>query len=167
LSAKKNHQGEPTVHLASELSEVVPRMKADLANDFNVPGALSHLFTAIRLINKEYLDENGKYLDKSFLGKEEIVLIENIIAFSKEALGCFHFFSEPDIRQFLTRLSSFRNHLKGGEGQHDQVEKLIKERKEARITKNWSRADEIRNALDALNVEVKDAPDGTTTWRFK
>ncbi|MDX1438445.1 MAG: cysteine--tRNA ligase [Rubricoccaceae bacterium] len=48
----------------------------------------------------------------------------------------------------------------------EQVEALLTQRAEARDSKNWARADEIRNELDALGVEVMDSPKGTT-WRKK
>jgi len=48
----------------------------------------------------------------------------------------------------------------------DLVEKLIKEREEAREKKNWSKADEIREKLDNFGVEVRDGAKGTE-WRIK
>jgi cysteinyl-tRNA synthetase len=45
-----------------------------------------------------------------------------------------------------------------------RVESLIKERTEARKMKNFARADEIRNELNATKVELNDRPDGTTEW---
>jgi len=47
------------------------------------------------------------------------------------------------------------------------IEKLIVERKEARASKNWGRADEIRKELDASGIVLKDSPDGTITWSYK
>ena len=48
----------------------------------------------------------------------------------------------------------------------EKVEALIVERTEARSQKNWARADEIRDELDALKVEIQDSAEGTT-WRKK
>jgi len=45
------------------------------------------------------------------------------------------------------------------------VEPLLKERSEARISKDWGRADEIRNKLNELGVVVEDSPDGPT-WKI-
>ena len=47
-----------------------------------------------------------------------------------------------------------------------QVEDLLKQRAEARAAKNWPEADRIRDALNALNVEVMDSPTGPT-WKLK
>ena len=58
----------------------------------------------------------------------------------------------------------------GGEADDDdlaeQVEALIVQRTEARANKDWSRADAIRDELDALGVEVMDSASGTE-WRRK
>jgi cysteinyl-tRNA synthetase len=47
-----------------------------------------------------------------------------------------------------------------------QVEDLLKQRAEARAAKNWPEADRIRDALNALNVEVMDSQTGPT-WKLK
>ena len=46
------------------------------------------------------------------------------------------------------------------------IEKLIKERNQSRIDKNFQKADEIRNELSELNIEIEDTKDGTI-WRLK
>jgi len=46
------------------------------------------------------------------------------------------------------------------------VEKLIKERDEARKNKDWARSDEIRDILAKMGVEVRDSAEGTF-WRMK
>lgn len=46
------------------------------------------------------------------------------------------------------------------------VNQLIVQRNEARKAKNYSRADEIRNELLAMNIEILDTKEGTT-WRAK
>ncbi|MDF2880636.1 MAG: cysteinyl-tRNA synthetase [Clostridiaceae bacterium] len=48
----------------------------------------------------------------------------------------------------------------------DLIEKLIGERSEARINKQWARADEIRNKLNEMNIELLDTKEGTT-WKKK
>ena len=46
------------------------------------------------------------------------------------------------------------------------IENLINERNEARSSKNFSKADEIRNKLSQLGIEIEDTPNGTM-WRSK
>ncbi|HUO09180.1 MAG TPA: cysteine--tRNA ligase [Phycisphaerae bacterium] len=45
-----------------------------------------------------------------------------------------------------------------------KIETLMHERAAARAAKDWPKSDELRKQLAALNVEVKDAPTGST-WR--
>lgn len=47
-----------------------------------------------------------------------------------------------------------------------KVEELIKKRTEARANKDWATADAIRDELNAMNVLLKDTPDGIT-WSVK
>lgn len=47
-----------------------------------------------------------------------------------------------------------------------KVEELIKKRTEARSNKDWATADAIRDELNAMNVVIKDTPDGIT-WSVK
>ena len=46
------------------------------------------------------------------------------------------------------------------------VEALLEERESARLSKNWSRADEIRDELISMGVVVEDGAEGPT-WRIE
>jgi cysteinyl-tRNA synthetase len=46
------------------------------------------------------------------------------------------------------------------------INRLIIERAEARASKNWARADEIRNEFIAMNIELLDTKEGTA-WKVK
>ena len=48
-----------------------------------------------------------------------------------------------------------------------QYAELIKEREQARTTKNFKRADEIRDILKGKNIVIEDTPDGTRWKRMK
>ena len=48
----------------------------------------------------------------------------------------------------------------------DKIESLINERNEARNSKNFQKADEIRSELNDMGIEIEDTADGTT-WRSK
>ena len=47
-----------------------------------------------------------------------------------------------------------------------EIEALIEERNEARKAKDWSKADEIRDKLKAMNIELKDTPMGVKWSRI-
>lgn len=46
------------------------------------------------------------------------------------------------------------------------VNQLLEERNEARKNRNWARADEIRDELQAMNIEILDSKEGTK-WKIK
>jgi cysteinyl-tRNA synthetase len=46
------------------------------------------------------------------------------------------------------------------------IDKLVQERSEARESKDWHRADEIRKQLDHMNIILEDRPEGTI-WKIK
>ncbi len=44
------------------------------------------------------------------------------------------------------------------------IEKMIKDRADARKAKDWSRADQIRKQLEDMNIIIEDRPEGTL-WK--
>lgn len=48
----------------------------------------------------------------------------------------------------------------------NKIESLIEARLDARNTKDWSRADDIRDELILMGIEIKDGPEGTTWSRI-
>lgn len=147
-----------------ELKLVIPKMKEELANDFNIPGALAHFFSMIRLVNREFLDENKNYAKKKKLTHVIINCIEEIISFSRETTGLVH--KNPE--EVLLKLNNARKNLKQNTKLNEnEIERLIAERKEARTNKDWARADAIRNKFNEAGIELKDNPDGTVSWFYK
>jgi cysteinyl-tRNA synthetase len=53
-----------------------------------------------------------------------------------------------------------------GEQDAGRIDRLVEERAEARKQKDWRRADEIRDELQAQGVVLEDGPGGTT-WRYE
>ncbi len=113
-----------------------------LEDDFNTPEALAVLFEMARDINT-LRDENR--LDKA-------AALANTLRELGAALGFLQ--QNPD--RFLQ-----------GEGvDSERIEALIQERIKARQDKDWARADQIRQALDAMNIVIEDNPQGTL-WRTR
>lgn len=52
----------------------------------------------------------------------------------------------------------------GGDAEAEKIEALLKERQDARARKDFARADEIRDELDAMGIVIEDSPDGPK-WR--
>jgi len=46
------------------------------------------------------------------------------------------------------------------------IDQLVEERVEARTAKDWQRADDIRQQLEDMDIQLEDRPDGTV-WKFK
>jgi len=136
---------------------VIEKMKTELANDFNVPGAMAHFFALIRDVRRDYLLKNKLTLD---IQKS----CQQVIAFVSSALGCI----SQNSALLLSRLNQSKKSLNASEGSLNevQVEQLLKERKLARANKNWARADEIRLQLDQAKITIKDNPDGSTSWSY-
>ncbi|MGZ3807923.1 MAG: cysteine--tRNA ligase, partial [Bacteriovorax sp.] len=130
-------------------------IKSELANDFNVPGALGVFFGVIKDFNR---------LEKTGVSKEYIAAVKACTDLMKLATGLIH----DNPKSILAELNQARKNLTGVAGNNDaEIESLISERKEARASKNWARSDEIRNRLNELGVVVKDNPDGSATWSYK
>ena len=138
-------------------------IKDDLANDFNVPGALGTFFGVIKDFNR---------LEKIGISKEYMNVLRPVVEFMKSATGLVH--SNP--QKVLDDLNTARKNLSTANAGADagasaisdlDIENLLEERKTARSTKNWARSDEIRNRLNEMGIEVKDNPDGTVTWSYK
>jgi cysteinyl-tRNA synthetase len=47
----------------------------------------------------------------------------------------------------------------------EEIEQRIAARTEARLQKDWAKADEIRDELKTAGIVLEDRPDGTTEWR--
>lgn len=138
-----------------KLLESLLQIKEELANDFNVPGAMGIFFGVIKDFNR---------LEKMGLSKDYIKAVNEIVTFIKDATGLIH----DNPQKILDELNIARKNLSGtSSGNEAEVEKLLLERTEARTTKNWTRSDEIRNRLNEMGIVVKDNPDGSVSWSYK
>ncbi len=158
--------GEGVKLITDTIKDILPSIKSDLANDFNTAGAISHLFSMIRLINREFLDENNRYQNKKKLTPQIVILVENILSFFKEATGLIY----DNPQAILTKVKMARKNLNVDAVNLDDqniIDDLIKRRGEARHNKDWGEADKIRDELSRRGVVVKDNPDGSVTWTYK
>lgn len=113
-------------------------------DDFNTPVALGVMFDLARDINRLRESEPGKAAQ-----------LAGVLVRLGRVLGILQ--DSPDT--FLQNQ---------GKADVDAVliESLIAQRKEARITRNWARADAIRDQLAAMKVIVEDNADGSS-WRIE
>lgn len=128
--------------LGQALEAVYNRALDAMTDDLNTPTALAALFGGTKMILSKLPSASD----------EDTRAIQSWLVDMNDLLGVVH---------------AVDNHSTD-EGEHDElgavVEPLLQERKQARADGNWARADEIRNALTALGVEIMDTPDGVK-WK--
>ncbi len=150
-------EGESRDEGASILT-LLQDFEAAMDDDFNTAKVLGALFEAVRVLNK-ILDQHSKlksqacaFVCDSFLKScEKIYLV----------LGCYG----TQAAEFFERIQKKVISQIGID--EAKILALIAERKEARKNKNFKRSDEIRDELLAMNIILKDKPDGSTEWSAK
>lgn len=135
LSSKEGIENDPTIE------QWVNRCYEAMNDDFNTPILIAQLFEGVKIIN--LINDQ-----KKTVSSEDLVLISQTMrTFFFDVLGLFDS-RNSDAKQ--------EGQLKG------LVELLLKERSEARARKDFQRSDEIRDAIEALGIKLKDTKDGTT-----
>ena len=109
-------------------------------DDFNTPILIANLFEGIRFVN--VLNDKRETISASDLAE----LKTTLETFTFEILGIKNEKASNNTTQKLEGV----------------IEMLIDMRKTARENKNWALSDEIRDKLLALNIQLKDAKDGTS-----
>lgn len=131
----EDHDDTPATHSTGTIDA--------LKDDLNTPKALAELSRLARAANKA----------KS--GDEKCAIIGELKA-AGNLLGVLQLSTSQWFNGKANNSSQDTN---------AKVEALIIERTNARVEKNWARADEIRSELTNLGVEITDAG-GQTQWRF-
>ncbi len=143
MEAKGSYYGE-------EISSCREKMQEELANDFNSAGAMGHFFSFLRSV-KAHRDE---------LSSEALAEAHRVIRFVEDSLGLVAL--NPS--KVLDELKRHEQDTSSTGVDSEWIERLIAERRVAKETKNWARADEIRKEIASKNVVLKDNPDGSTSW---
>lgn len=126
-------------------AEFEARFRAAMDDDFNTPEAYSILFDIAREVNRL---------------KTEDITAANSMAAELRKLARVLGLLEQDPEVFLQS---------GAQTDDDEVAKieaLIKQRNDARSSKDWALADSARDQLNELGIVLEDGPQGTT-WRRK
>ncbi|MFA6161856.1 MAG: cysteine--tRNA ligase [Methylobacter sp.] len=117
-----------------------------MEDDFNTPKAIAVLFGLAKEINQE------KEINPERAGQ---------LATRLKAYGGLLGILQDDPEVFLKGVS---NTLDAETGVFD-IEQQIQARIDAKKSKNWALADQIRDELKQQGIILEDAPDGTTSWR--
>lgn len=144
--------------LKNSLAAFDSRFMKAMDDDFNTAEVTGLVFETIRATNR-YLDAIEEK-PTPFAGWV-VLQFSHMQQTLGDVFGVFG--SDPAI--FQKRIMKLNQVSKGIDA--TSVEKLLEERHEARKSRNFKRADEIRDELLNKGVEIKDKPDGTTQWKFK
>jgi cysteinyl-tRNA synthetase len=149
-------QGTNT-NLPDELHGIRERFTAAMDDDFNTPRGLAVLFEAARAINR--LSGGGRPAKKKVPQPELLEQVrEEMADGARNVLGLLN--EEPE--QFLDELRRRRAAALGLDV--EDIERRIRSRDEARKTKDFAAADEIRDELAAQGILLEDGPAGTD-WK--
>ncbi len=119
--------------------EYTAKFKEFMDDDFNTPGAISVLFDLTKQINKE----SGETAQK-LAGR--LVQLASVLGVLEQ---------DPD--KFLTTGAK--------DDDAAEIEALVKQRNDARKEKNWALADDARDKLKAMGIELEDTAQGTKWHR--
>ena len=123
-------------------------------DDFNTAFAVGHIFQELHKANR-LMDEAGETGNSSAL----IPYLPALYELFKEAGSVLGVFNKPLEDYFDAK----KKYIKISE---DEIKRLINERNNARRSKNWARADEIRAELEDKGIILEDRSDGTI-WKVK
>ena len=125
-------------------NEYLVRFKESMDDDFNTPEAIAVMFDIAKEINRLKTEHQDTALNHA------AVLIEmgSVLGLLQQSPEAF-LKSSVDSDKAITEA---------------EIEALIEERNQARVEKNWGRADEIRDQLQSLGVVLEDKA-GKTGWR--
>ncbi|WP_243544995.1 cysteine--tRNA ligase [Pseudodesulfovibrio tunisiensis] len=137
--------------IVAELDEIEKHWNEAMEDDMNTAAALGHMFSAIRLAGRVFEDKN---LRKAEGGRDLMERIRKDMAAWGDVLGVFR----RDPAEFLLELRDNRAARRGIEP--TKVDELIQGRQQARKDKDFDRADQLRDEIANLGVEVKDTPQG-------
>lgn len=124
--------------LTARLEAIRSDFHTKMQDDFNTPDAITAMFELVHAVHL--------YLQEPIVAAEALEAMARLFREMNGVLGI--------IRETVDELLD------------DDVERLIEERSEARKTKNWARADEIRNLLTERGIVLEDTPQGLR-WKRK
>jgi|TARA_B100001250_G_scaffold395170_1_gene399787 cysteinyl-tRNA synthetase len=134
----------------TELSEAAERFSSGMNDDFNTRVALVEVQSIVKELRQLIDTESDKSDVSAAVGwlAEFAGGVLGVLPTEEEALSITE--SEAVARSAIS----------------SDVEALLEERESARESKNWSRADEIRDELISMGVVVEDGSEGPT-WRIE
>ena len=143
--------------ICEQVEALTGRFVEAMDEDFNTPLAIGYIFDTVRLINGYLAEgETNTIAEKFFV----LDAAQRRTRETGKVLGLF--LEDPDV---YFRKDRDKEAQKRGLNM-EEIEGLIKERSAARVTKDWKKADEIRNTLAKKGVILRDTPTATV-WKLK
>ena len=152
----KNESGKVEKKFSELLKQSDAKIKKSLDDDFGTGEVIATLFETVRAFNslnilKKKKDINSWITANTF--KEWILKYGKMMALFQE-----------DPNHFLSSIDEIM--LKEKNIDKEKVVELVKMREQARIDKDWSKADEARDSLHAMGIDFQDTDDGVK-WNVK
>jgi cysteinyl-tRNA synthetase len=139
-----------------ETGDCWQRFSEAMDDDFNSARGIGILFDTVRSTNRlldQHQDNLSQKIKKTIQSNRyDILKIGNVLGILVEPPKVYF-----DKKRFRG--------LEQKSIDPDVIDKMVKEREEARKTKDWEKADQIRKQLDDMNIIIEDRPDGTI-WKI-
>lgn len=132
---------EESAELAQAIDKTEQKFVAAMDDDFNVQNALTAIYDLLPIINA---NANAEKADK-----------KNLQRFADKLTAWLLVFGVDTNKLCLQSTGS----------NDDEIEKLVKQRDEARANKDWATSDKLRDQLKEIGVTIQDTPQGTRWTR--
>ncbi len=159
-TAKANVAGKD--NLGTSLEEIYGHMLAAMLDDLNTPLAIAYALDGAKLIRSRLNSMSRASADSALQFLDRINDLLGIVSFGP-VVGTN---TLDPIDTTSGAPPTDNGDLMVGNPFAKKVEALIAARNAARQARNFERADQLRDELLALNVEIRDTPEGTT-WQRK
>jgi cysteinyl-tRNA synthetase len=144
--------------LADAVADNRSRFDSEMDDDFNSAGALGALFELTRSANG-FMSAN-----EAVLGSADIEVLASAVSAVTDLLGVLGVaLPAGEAAQELPHgVVALARDLAGYEGDEPEgaIESLLAERAAARASKDWTRADAVRDGLAAVGVRIEDTASG-------
>jgi cysteinyl-tRNA synthetase len=139
-----------------ETGDCWQRFSEAMDDDFNSARGIGILFDTVRSTNRlldQHQDNLSQKIKKTIQSnRSDILKIGNVLGILVEPPKVYF-----DKKRFQG--------LEQKSIDPAVIDKMVKEREDARKTKDWEKADQIRKQLDDMNIIIEDRPDGTI-WKI-
>jgi cysteinyl-tRNA synthetase len=141
----------------NKLKNLADQFNKAMENDFNTAQAIGHLFDGVKALNQitQHLAAN--------CGNKDVELLAGYADSIREMAGIMGLLIQEPLQYQKNRQEQLGKELNIDSA---EIERLIGQRNKAREQKDWARADEIRDILLKLRIDLHDNAEGTS-WLIR